>query len=401
MPDAVHAELVRRWFHDLFTVGDVDAIDDLVAEGYVAHGPGDSGDSHGREAFKDWLRWYTEAFDEREWRVDDVFSEDDRAAVRYTGHSTYRGGLLGIPSQGQRILETGMLILRIADGRVQELWSEMSDAQVLIQLGAVRPAQPGGEGPRFSKWHALGNAYLVLERIELGRPVDAPLARRLCDPATGVGADGVLEVTGYEGNWVEVLVWNPDGSTAEVSGNGARIAARWLADRAEAGTLQVRMGARQLRAVVSGDEVELELGPVGVGADEALEVDGETVVVAPVDAGNPHAVVFTEPTADAIRRLGPALERHPRFPGRTNVQLVRVDGPHELTVRVWERGAGETTSSGSSAVAAAAVAVERGWCESPVAVSLPGGVLRVAVAHGRAMLSGPAVEICRGRLPAW
>jgi diaminopimelate epimerase len=347
---------------------------------------------------KDWLRWYTSAFAEREWRVDELISEGDRAAVRYTGHTTYRGGLLGIPSQDQRVLETGMLILRIADGRVQELWSEMSDAEVLTQLGAVRTGEPPAEAPRFSKWHALGNAYVVLERVELGRSVDDELARRLCDPATGVGADGLLEVTGVAGNWVEALVWNPDGSRAELSGNGARIAARWLADRAGAGTLQVRMGGRQLRAAVTGDEVELELGHVAVGADETLDVAGEAVVVVPVDAGNPHAVVRTEPSSEALGRLGPLLERHPRFPQRTNAQLVRVDGPHELTVRVWERGAGETASSGSSAAAAAAVAVARGWCDSPVSVVLPGGVLRVALADGRATLTGPAVEICRGRL---
>jgi diaminopimelate epimerase len=398
VPDPGHAELVRRWFDELFTAGDVDAVDDLVAEGFLAHGPGDSGDSQGREAFKDWLRWHTKTFTERDWRVDEVLSEDDRAAVRYTGHSTYRGGLLGITSAGQRVLETGMLILRIVDGCVHELWAEMSDAQVLTQLGAVHPGDPGGETPRFSKWHALGNAYLVVERAELAHPLDETLARRLCDPATGIGADGVLEVTGAEGNWVAVQVWNPDGSTAEVSGNGARIAARWLADRAGTGNLQVRMGGRQLRAAVTGDEVELELGPVDVGPDETLDVAGEAVVVAPVDAGNPHAVVLTEPTADALRRLGAELERHPRFPERTNVQLVRVDGPHELTVRVWERGAGETPASGSSAVAAAAVAVARAWCRSPVTVRLPGGNLTVALQHGNATLSGPAVEVCRGRL---
>jgi diaminopimelate epimerase len=158
------------------------------------------------------------------------------------------------------------------------------------------------------------------------------------------------------------------------------------------------MGGRQLRAEVNGDEVVLELGAVAVGADETLTVAGRELTVTPVDAGNPHAVVRSEPSVEEIRRLGPALERHERFPERTNVQLVRVDGPHELTVRVWERGAVETASSGSSAAATAAAAVARGWCESPVTVSLPGGELRVALEEGRATLAGPAVEIARGRL---
>ncbi|MCI0634391.1 MAG: diaminopimelate epimerase, partial [Actinobacteria bacterium] len=117
--------------------------------------------------------------------------------------------------------------------------------------------------------------------------------------------------------------------------------------------------------------------------------------------GNPHAVIRREPDRDAVLGLGPLVEQHKRFlPERTNVQLVRVDGRHDLTVGVWERGAGETLSSGTSACAAAAAAIANGWCFTPVNVRLPGGVLSVDVADGRARLTGPAEEICSGEVSA-
>ncbi len=102
-------------------------MDDLVAQDFLAHGQGGSEGTRGREAFREWLRWYTSAFTEREWTVHDVTSEGEKVVARNPGWVTYRGGLLGIPSEGQRVLETGILILRVEDGLMQELWSEMSD----------------------------------------------------------------------------------------------------------------------------------------------------------------------------------------------------------------------------------------------------------------------------------
>jgi len=247
---------------------------------------------------------------------------------------------------------------------------------------------------RFSKWHALGNSYLLVEE-----PVDAELARRLCDPRRGIGSDGVLEVVAIHGAHAELVIWNPDGSTAELSGNGARIAARWLALRSGDARVGLRVGGREVAAAVDGEQVRLEVGAVRVDEVETLEVGEERVELTPVSVGNPHAVVRIEPDRATLLRLGPALERHERFPERTNVQLVRVDGRHDLTVAVWERGAGETESSGTSAVAAAAAAVANGWAESPVTVRLPGGDLLVELdGDGRATLVGPAVEIARGEL---
>jgi diaminopimelate epimerase len=249
---------------------------------------------------------------------------------------------------------------------------------------------------RFSKWHALGNTYLLVERAELPEPFSGDDARQLCDVRTGVGADGVLEIVEVRGPEADVAVWNPDGTTAELSGNGARIAALWLARRSGVAFPRIRIGERTIPARVDGADVEVDLGPAEVGRPEALEVGGERLEFTPVSVGNPHAVIRREPTRDELLRLGPLVERHERFPGRTNVQLVRPDGQSDLTVLVWERGAGETSASGSSAAAAAAAAVAHGWTETPVRVHLPGGTLHVDIREGRAVLSGPVVEICRG-----
>jgi diaminopimelate epimerase len=251
---------------------------------------------------------------------------------------------------------------------------------------------------RFSKWHALGNTYLLVERAEAGAALTMADALHLCDPHHGVGADGVLEVVEVRGAEADVVVWNPDGSQAELSGNGARIAALWLARRSGVAFPRIHLGGRTVPARVDGSDVEVDLGAVHVGRPEALTVEGERLELTPVSVGNPHAVVRREPSRDELRRLGPLIERHERFPERTNVQLVRVDSPHDLTVAVWERGVGETLASGSSAVAVAAAAVVHGWCTSPVRVHLSGGTLTVDVREGRAVLSGPAAEIFRGEL---
>jgi diaminopimelate epimerase len=251
---------------------------------------------------------------------------------------------------------------------------------------------------RFSKWHALGNAYLLVERAELEQPLSGDRVRPLCDYHRGVGADGVLEIVAVDGPEAEVLIWNPDGSTAELSGNGARIAALWLARRAAVAHVRLRVGERLLRARIEGEQVEIDVGEVEVGWPELLDVDGEQIEVTPVSVGNPHAVVRREADRAELLRLGPLIENHARFPQRTNVQLVHATGPNELSVLVWERGAGETLSSGSSSVAAASAAISQGWCGNPARVHLPGGTLAVELRGTHAHLTGPAVEVFRGEL---
>jgi diaminopimelate epimerase len=221
-----------------------------------------------------------------------------------------------------------------------------------------------------SRWSAHGNTYLLTsERL------DPELVRRRVGDA-----DGILEVFRHDEDRVEIAIWNPDGSRAEMSGNGTRIAARWLAEQTGAQAVTVAVGPREVRAtMLEGDLVEQDMGDVLVGDPE--DVAGHRVV--PVDVGNPHAVVDGDP--DRLPAIGPLLETHERFPRRTNVQVARRAGDGVIEARVWERGAGETASSGTSAVAVAAAF----GCED-VTVSFPGGQLRVRFEGRRAFLTGPA-----------
>lgn len=255
---------------------------------------------------------------------------------------------------------------------------------------------------RFSKWHALGNSYLVVERGEAGRALAPADARRLCSVDVGIGAHGVLEVVGVEAAAVEIAIWNPDGSLAEMSGNGTRIAAAWLGRRTGAREVAVRVGPLTVESRLRPDGlVEQRFARVEVGSAERIEAGGESLETVVVDVGNPHAVIVGGGTTrERLLRLGPLLETHARFPRRTNVQLAEPDGPHAVRALVWERGAGETPASGSSAVAVAAAAVRGGWARSPVTVRMPGGELLVELDAEGATLVGPAVEICSGSVPS-
>ncbi|HEY2543025.1 MAG TPA: diaminopimelate epimerase, partial [Gaiellaceae bacterium] len=213
-----------------------------------------------------------------------------------------------------------------------------------------------------SLWHAHGNEYLVAEG------------------AYEMAGDGAIEVLSVDGDDMIIAIVNPDGSHAEMSGNGTRIAGAWLMERTGHDVARVHVGPRVVEVRRAGEEFESELGEARVVARERIAGLDVTVV----DVGNPHAVVAGDP--DDILLIGPLLETHPRFPDRTNVQVVRVDGPGEVTARVWERGVGETTASGSSAVAVAAATHDAG----EVLVHFPGGDLRVRLENGRATLTGPA-----------
>ena len=180
---------------------------------------------------------------------------------------------------------------------------------------STRHAPSRRSSMQFSKWHALGNSYLIVESADSG-VLTADRARRLCDVERGIGADGVLEITATGAASADLVIWNPDGSTAEMSGNGTRIAARWLADRSGAADVVVRVGSREVRAHMIDDiDVETDVGPVDVGVLETIDVHGNAVELTTVSVGNPHAVVrCEEPARDVLLRLGPLIETHPRFP---------------------------------------------------------------------------------------
>ena len=227
---------------------------------------------------------------------------------------------------------------------------------------------------RSSRWHALGNSYLLLE--------DADLTPERVRELVG-DADGILAVRVTGDDAADVTIWNPDGSQAELSGNGTRIAARWLAERNGVEQVRLAIGPRAVEARMLGDgRVETDLGEV-----EVYEREGVAgLEVTPVSVGNPHAVVEGDP--DDLPRIGPLLETHPRFPQRTNVQVARLDAPGEIIARVWERGVGETMASGTSAVAVAAA-----LGQDPATVRFPGGELEVRFEGGRALVVGPAERV--------
>ena len=267
----------------------------------------------------------------------------------------------------------------------------------------------------FAKYHALGNDYVVVEASALAKPLTQEWARRLCDRHRGIGSDGIL--LREAGPPERLRIVNPDGSEAEKSGNGLRIFARYLFDRGrvagDAFEVETAGGTVTCRVLGGGRSVAVDMGRVSFDsaavpvAGPAREVLREPIRVAGADLefsaatlGNPHCVLIRETvSAEEVRRLGPLLERDPRFPRRTNVQLVEVLGPGRLRVEVWERGAGYTLASGSSACAAAAVAHRLGLVGAKVAVEMPGGSLEVELSPDfRARLVGGVTKVAEGRL---
>ncbi|MDR5709728.1 MAG: diaminopimelate epimerase [Armatimonadota bacterium] len=271
---------------------------------------------------------------------------------------------------------------------------------------------------RFIKAHALGNDYLVVDPASLSFALTPEAIRRICDRHLGVGSDGILAHVPSDRADFGLRIYNPDGSEAEKSGNGLRIFAKYLYEHGFARsphftvetpggivacTLEV-VGGRVERVTVEMGEASFwspripMAGPPREVVDEPVEVEGEVVRITALTVGNPHCVVFVE---DIIKvdfpRLGPALERHPAFPQRTNVQFAQVVGRGAVRIRIWERGAGETLASGSSACAVAAACVRRGFTEREVTVEMPGGALQIHVGEGFSLrMTGPATEVCRG-----
>jgi diaminopimelate epimerase len=261
----------------------------------------------------------------------------------------------------------------------------------------------------FWKAHGLGNDYLVCEDELL---LDAALVRALCDRNRGIGADGILQpVAAPENADYAVRIWNPDGSVAEKSGNGLRIFARWLqSERGAPPTFSVWTGACSVTCEATATAVSVEMGAASFEparipllapaelVDGELEVGGEVLTVTAVGMGNPHCVLFRQEPLDELpwRRWGSEIERHPRFPNRTNVQFARVLSSSSVDIRIWERGAGETQASGSSSCAVVAAGVRTGRLAlGRVRVCMPGGELVVTVSATGILLEGPVEVVGR------
>lgn len=272
----------------------------------------------------------------------------------------------------------------------------------------------------FHKYHALGNDYLILDPAQqsgaTARELTPAQAIAICDRHRGVGSDGIvygpLAEETRPGHFA-CVIWNPDGSIAEVSGNGLRIFARYLVDAGyvllgETNGCILHSGGRTI-PVLYGDRpdasIRVELGRASTApGPETLPPDllaslGPATLV---DVGNPHCVFFPDAAIDKslTRHWGPIVESHSAFPHRTNVQFVRVIDAHTIAIEIWERGAGYTQASGSSSCAAALAAIQRGGCASPVTVQMPGGELTVDISSDadgwHVALTGPVTPVFVG-----
>jgi diaminopimelate epimerase len=265
-------------------------------------------------------------------------------------------------------------------------------------------------GLRFVKMHGCGNDYVYVDGFRERVEDPAALARRVSNRNFGVGSDGLILVLPSERGDVRMRMWNADGSEAEMCGNGVRCVAKlaYESGHARRPELRVEVGregaTRVLPLRLAVDEtgrvraarVDMGVPDVGTALETVQGFEGLRVSV-----GNPHFVVFAEPSDENVLGRGPALEKDPAFPRRANIEFARVDGPEEIALRVWERGSGETLACGTGATATvvAAVALRR-IPGRRARVRLPGGDLDIewSEADGRAYMTGPCVEVFRGEL---
>jgi diaminopimelate epimerase len=269
---------------------------------------------------------------------------------------------------------------------------------------------------RFEKWQALGNDYLIVERSELPAPLTAEVVRRLCDPHFGPGADGVLELSPPDepGFVARLGIFNPDGSEAELSGNGAREAILYLrrSGWTAADTFSIRTRAGEIRPTITGPTTcRVGMGraaltsadypggpPDGTGE---LQAGGRTWRFQHVSIGNPQCAIHSDELEHLdLAAIGPEIERNELFPNRTNTSFWRELDTSTIRARIFERGVGETLSSGTGACGAAVAHVLRGG-DSPVTVRVDGGELTVDVDESlRVDLTGWAVPVYAGELSA-
>jgi len=263
-------------------------------------------------------------------------------------------------------------------------------------------------GYRFVKSHGLGNDYLVVDACDL--EWTPARVRAVCDRHTGLGSDGLLLPSPSERADYGLRIFNPDGMEAEKSGNGIRIFARYLVDTHGApAEFSVETLGGIVQCEVTPESISVEMGqarfepqalPVHTDATttERLEIDieGKTLIATGVSVGNPHAVIFVDDALDSLdwRQWGEQVERHPMFPKRTNVQFVRISSRSHVHARIWERGAGETSASGSSSCAIAAAGVRRNLLDREVTIESPGGQLNVQVSGDYFVrLEGPVEQV--------
>ena len=270
----------------------------------------------------------------------------------------------------------------------------------------------------FTKYHALGNDYIVINPKDLPAPLTTEQVKTICHRNFGVGSDGILlgplpSTTAK----CALKIYNPDGSIAEKSGNGVRIFSRYLWDTKFVGNdefaLQTDGGIVRSTVFDGGKMARVEMGHVSFDSDkipvtgpkrevinEKISVGGREFTYCAATVGNPHCVLpLPEISSELAHKFGPLLETHPNFPKRINVQFLKVLDRANIQIEIWERGAGYTLASGSSSSAAASVAHKLGLCDRSITVHMPGGKLAIEIREGfDILMTGPVTKVAEGEI---
>jgi diaminopimelate epimerase len=273
---------------------------------------------------------------------------------------------------------------------------------------------------KFTKMHGLGNDFVVIAEFSAVPEGISELAQKICDRHFGVGADGLVLILPSERADFRMRIFNSDGSEPEQCGNAVRCVGKYvydygMIDRDEV-TVETGAGVQRLKLFVENDQVVRVTVDMGRPILEAAQIptafsngrvirqplmaEEEEFLVTAVSMGNPHAVIFVDDLAKIdLHRIGPKLETHEMFPRKTNVEFVQVHSPTEVTMHVWERGAGETLACGSGACAVGVAGVLNGFTERNVLVHLKGGDLLIEWKEEdqHVYMTGPAVSVFEGR----
>ena len=252
----------------------------------------------------------------------------------------------------------------------------------------------------FTKASACGNDFLIIDGQHAPADLNA-FSKNICDRHNGVGADGVEWLFPAKDADIHARLINADGSEAEISGNGTRCVAAYMVSQGHKGKIAIQTGAGvKYCDLVAREghcfEFEMEMGEPQVGSEFSMTLGFAPVHGTPVSMGNPHYVVFVSEFSPVWQKEGVEIGRHQHFTEGTNVEFVRVMGEHDIEVRFYERGVGETQSSGTGSCASAVAAIAAGLARSPVKVHAAGGTQVVRWSEGKVYLRGPAQLICQG-----
>ena len=272
----------------------------------------------------------------------------------------------------------------------------------------------------FTKMHGCGNNYIYFNCFDQTVPDPESLSIKLSEPHFGIGGDGIILISPSDKADAQMRIFNADGSEGKMCGNGIRCVGKYLYDNGMTDgrttiTIDTLSGVKTLELTVKDGKMQsarVDMGAAILAPREIpVDMDGENVISAPivvdekvyhmtcVSMGNPHAVVWCDDVDGLeIEKIGPLFEHHEMFPDRTNTEFVKVLDRHNVQMRVWERGAGETLACGTGACATAYAAWRNGLCDRNVTVHLLGGDLNIEITDGSIFMTGPATTVFEGEI---